>query len=67
MTNADTERGWQNVLREIRRHIRTFTVRPYEQPLSPTEEAEQEAWETARDAVLTNLVERNEGDDGGNR
>lgn len=60
MTDADTERGWQNVLREIRRQIRTFTVRPYEQPLSPTEEAEQEAWETARDAVLDELTDHAE-------
>ena len=67
MTDADTERGWQNVLREIRRKLSVYTALPYEPELQTVEIAEQEAWARAYDAVLTNLVERNEGDDGGNR
>ncbi len=61
----DDQRGYQNVLRLIRQHLRGYTVRPYEQPLSPVEEAEQVAWETARDAVLADLVTMNEGESDG--
>lgn len=53
---SDVERGWQNVLRVIRQHLNTYTTRPYEQPLSPVEEWEEVAWQTAHDAVLNGLA-----------
>jgi hypothetical protein len=60
---TDTERGWQNVLREIRRKLNLTRRLPDEPPLHPVEEAEQAAWQVAHDAVLARLA----GMDDGNR
>jgi hypothetical protein len=53
---TDTERGWQNVLREIRRMLNLTRRLPDEPPLHPVEEAEHAAWQTAHDAVLARLA-----------
>ena len=44
MSDPDTERGWQNVLREIRRKLNLTRRLPDEPPLHPVEQAEHAAW-----------------------
>ena len=58
---TDTERGWQNVLRLIRRQLTLVRRQPDEPPLTPVEEAEQAAWQTAHDAVLTRMAGMDDG------
>ena len=59
---TDTERGWQNVLREIRRKLNMVRRLPDEPPLHPVEVAEQQAWQVAHDAVLAELAAMDGGD-----
>jgi len=63
---TDTERGWQNVLREIRRKLNLTRRLPDEPPLHPVEQAEHAAWQVAHDAVLEKLAGMDDGSaDGG--
>ena len=54
----DTERGWQNVARSIRRQLRMLTPRSGEPELHPVEQAELDAWMTAQKAVIDGIEER---------
>jgi hypothetical protein len=61
---SEADRGWQNVVRTINGHIATYRVLEGE-ALTERESAEKEAWSLARDAVVEQVVERNEADDAG--
>ena len=62
MSDPDTERGWQNVLRLIRHQLTLVRRLPDEPPLHPVEVAEAAAWQVAHDAVLGKLAGMDGGD-----
>ena len=62
MSDPDTERGWQNVLREIRRKLNLTRRLPDEPPLHAVEQAEHAAWQVAHDAVLERIAAMDRAD-----